>query len=301
MIERYTYNKITWLDVTSPTQEEVHALIAECDIPREFANDLSTMSPRTEVFSKKGFLKITLDFPIVKRTDISHPHEVKFLITKSHFITIRFEDMAVMHRFSKEFEVLSMLKGKKPDTEGLFLKLLALFYDGLYEKLDYVDSQLKDIEEEIFEGHEEEMVYSLSRISRRLIAFKQVIDAHEEALDKLSFGMKDAFARAHTSTVDAIIHQYDIVRRRLQALTSTFVDLRETNNSLHDTKQNEFMRVFTILAFITFPLTLFSSMFGMNTSNTPIVGHPFDFWIIVIIMIMVSISFFAYFRHKKWF
>ena len=172
---------------------------------------------------------------------------------------------------------------------------------GFYEKLDYLDSQLKDIEEEIFNDHEEEMVYALSKVSRRLIAFKQVIDAHEDALDKLSVGMKTAFTRAHTASVDAIIHQYDIVRRRLQALTSTFVDLRETNNSLHDTKQNEFMRVFTILAFITFPLTLFSSMFGMNTSNTPIVGHHFDFWIIVIIMIMVSISFFAYFRHKKWF
>jgi magnesium transporter len=96
------------------------------------------------------------------------------------------------------------------------------------------------------------------------------------------------------------MHQYKIVRRRLRALTSTFYDLRKTNDSLLETKQNGFMRVFTILAFITFPLTLFSSMFGMNTAHTPIVGAQYDFWIIVGIMICVSIGFFSYFRYRKW-
>lgn len=301
MIERYFHNKLTWLDVSSPTTEEIRAIIEECDIPREFAGDLSTMTPRTEVFSRKGFLKITLDFPIVKRTDIHHPHEVKFLVTKTHLITIRFEDMAVMHSFAKEFEVLSMLKdNKKTTADVLFISLLNYFYAAMYEKLDYLESKLKDIEEEVFKEREEEMVYELSLVSRRLIAFKQTIDAHEDALMKLPAACATAFVKDHSVAVEAIVHQYKINRRRLRALTSTFSDIRRTNDSLLETKQNGFMRVFTILAFVTFPLTLFSSMFGMNTSGTPIVGHPYDFWIIVLIMIAVSIGFFIYFRRKKW-
>lgn len=301
MITRYAHNKLTWLDVCSPTQEDIHALIEECDIPREFAGDLSTMTPRTEVFSRKGFLKITLDFPIVKRTDVTHPHEVKFIVTKTHLITIRFEDMAVMHTFAKKFEVLSLLKGSKkaaPDT--LFITLLNYFYEAMYGKLDYLESKLRDIEEEVFNGREEEMVYELSRVSRRLIMFKQAIDAHEDALEKLAGACKVAFTKDLTHSVEAIVHQYKINRRRLRALTSTFSDIRMTNDSLFETKQNGFMRVFTIIAFITFPLTLFSSLFGMNALHTPIIGHAFDFWIIVFIMACVSVGFFFYFRHKKW-
>lgn len=301
MIDRYVHNNITWLDVCAPNPEEVRQLIEECDIPREYVSDLGTMTPRTEVFSKKDFLKITLDFPIVKRTDINHPHEIKFLVTKTHLITIRFEEVNTIHKFSKEFEVLSLLKGKKKTTpDTLFLTLLEYFYTALYEKLDYLDARLTDIEEGVFSQQEEEMVYELSQISRRLISFKQTIDAHEDALGKLAPACAAAFVKDHKVTIEAIVHQYGIVRRRLRALTSTFDDLRRTNDSLLETKQNGFMRVFTILAFITFPLTLFSSMFGMNTEHTPIVGHEADFWIIVLIMILVSVGFFAYFRYKKW-
>lgn len=301
MIERYFHNKITWLNVLSPTAEEIRSLIDECSIPREFAGDLTAMTPRTEVFAKKGFLKITLDFPIVKRTDINHPHEVKFLVTKTHLITIRFEDMAVLHRFSKEFEILAMLKGNnKTSADTIFVTLLTLFYDALYEKLDYLESKLRDIEEEVFKDREEAMVYELSQVSRRLISFKQTIDAHEDALLKLGAAAQSAFTKDHTAAIGGILHHYDIIKRRLFALTSTFVDLRETNNSLLETKQNNFMRIFTILAFITFPLTLVSSMFGMNTSHTPIVGMPADFWIVVILMALISVAFFVYFKHKKW-
>lgn len=301
MIERYLHNKITWLDVVSPSNEEMHSIIEECNIPREYVNDLTTMTPRTEVFAKAGFLKITLDFPIVKRTDINHPHEVKFIVTKSHLITIHFEDITTIHKFSKEFEVLSMLKGKsKTSSETLFITLLTYFYEALYEKLDYLESKLKDIEEEIFKEREQEMVLELSLVSRRLISFKQAIDAHNNALSKLVLAAKTAFTKDHTAALEAVVHQYEIIVRRLRALTSTFEDLRQTNNSLLETKQNNFMRIFTILAFVTFPLTLFSSMFGMNTSATPIVGHSMDFWIIVLIMAGVSVCFFLYFRYKKW-
>lgn len=302
MITRYLHNKISWLDVLSPTAEEIRLLIDECGIPLEFADDLTTMTPKTEVFSKKGFLKITLDFPIVKRTDINHPHEVKFLVTKKHFVTIRFEEIESLHRFGKEYEVLCMLSGKeKASAETLFLTLLTRFYDAMYTKLDYLESKLKDIEEEIFNQHEEAMVYELSNVNRRLIAFMQTIDAHEDALGKLSSSMEKAFAKNHAVACDTILHQYKIVKRRLRALTGTFDNLRRTNDSLLETKQNGFMRIFTILAFITFPLTLFSSMFGMNTEHTPIIGAQFDFWIIVFIMICVSIGFFSFFRYKKWF
>jgi magnesium transporter len=301
MIERYIHNKIIWLDVVNPTQEEIHSILEECAVPREFAGDLTTMTPKTEVFSKKDFLKITLDFPIVKRTDINHPHEVKFLVTKKHLITIRFEDIEAIHHFSKDYEVLAMLNGKaKTATETVFLSMLNRMYDATYAKLDYLESKLKDIEEEIFKEHEEAMVYELSRVSRRLIVFKQTMDAHDDALQKLAMEIEEAFGKKHEISIAAIMHQYDVIKRRLHALISTLNDLLMTNDSVLTTKQNGFMRVFTILAFITFPLTLLSSMFGMNTQNTPIVGNPIDFWIIVAIMISISIGFFIFFRYKKW-
>jgi magnesium transporter len=78
-------------------------------------------------------------------------------------------------------------------------------------------------------------------------------------------------------------------------------ELRETNNSLLTTKQNETMKVFTILAFVTLPLSLIASIFEMNTRYTPIIGLPFDFWIIIGGMAVMSIAMFSFFKFKKWF
>ena len=61
------------------------------------------------------------------------------------------------------------------------------------------------------------------------------------------------------------------------------------------------MKNLTIMAFVTFPLTLISSVFGMNTSFLPVVGRPNDFWIIVSFMAILALTFFMYFKVKHWF
>jgi magnesium transporter len=302
MIERYKHKKLIWLDVLNPTHEEIREIAAEAMIPSEFTNDLTVMVPHSETFYQKGFLKITLDFPIVKRTDINHPHEIKFLITKTHLVTIRFEDIEAVHHFSKEFEVMCLLKnGKSTSTPRLFLTMINYIYDSVYQKLDFLESKMKDVEEEIFNEHEREMVFEISTVNRKLISFKQTLASHENALLRLRAGLGFAFGKKYETSVDKLEHHYRRLTRQVFALSRTLDDLRDTNMALLSTKQNETMKIFTILAFITFPLTLFTSMFGMNTVTTPIVGKEGDFWIILGTMAVVSVFFFAFFKYKRWF
>ena len=302
MITRYTQQHITWLDLLNPTLEEIREVIDEAHIPPDFSADLTVMVPHTETVYLENALKITLDFPIVKRTDINHPQEIKFLVTKKHLVTIHFEEIEAMDRFSREFEVLTVLKDKT-DILGpvpLFLMMLNYLYDGLYLKLQYLETRLNDIEEEIFNEHEKEMVLEISNVNRRLISFKRALIAHENALANLNAGIVAAFGAGYHSDVIEIEHKFRTSLRFEEALASTLADLRETNAALLGTKQNEIMKMFTILAFITFPLTLFSSLFGMNTHDTPIIGLPGDFWIIVSAMIVVSAGFFFYFKYRRW-
>lgn len=302
MITRYTFNKTTWIDILNPTSEEVRGVYDECDIPADFTNDLLSRTPHTETRIAKGALKITLDFPIVKRTDIDYPHEVKFIVTKSHLITIRFEDMELIHRFSKEFEVLSILKsaGKRATGGHVFLALLSYIYDGLHTKLDYLESRMQDTENEMFGENEKGTLLNISQIAHRLISFQQVLMAHEGALDDLKNGIASVFSKTYEPAVQNIIVSYEHVVRRVTGLSHTLENLRDTDNALISSKQNEIMKMLTIMAFITFPLSLFSSLFGMNTTTMPIAGLPNDFWIIIGIMIFVSGGFFVFFKYKKW-
>ena len=77
-------------------------------------------------------------------------------------------------------------------------------------------------------------------------------------------------------------------------------DLRETNDSLLSTKQNETMKTLTILASVTFPLTLITGIFAMRTTHTPILDNPFDFEIVLGIMLIIVCCMYAFFRKKGW-
>ena len=147
MIQRFTDTDVTWVDLSSPTPEEIRIIMEEYNIPPELLGDLSGPVPRSEAVASERAIKVTLDFPMVRRKDVEDveiANEIKFLVTKNTLVTVRYEETPALHKFGKEFEVLSTLKRATKETHGgfLFVALMSALYDGLAAKLDYVESRL---------------------------------------------------------------------------------------------------------------------------------------------------------------
>ena len=100
--------------------------------------------------------------------------------------------------------------------------------------------------------------------------------------------------RAITGECYRVLALFDVIK-------DTVNDLKATNDSLLATKTNDIIKILTIMAFITLPVTFLSQLFGMNTTYLPIVGLENDFWIVIGIMALVTLSFFGFFKYKKWF
>jgi len=302
MVEKYTQGKLTWVDALDPSSDEVREIIESYKLSPALLTHLSSTHSHLNTYSTGSCFKITMHFPIVKRTDMNKPHEVTFIVTKEALITVRYEDMEAVHRFKKEFEVIATLYKTTKRAHGvhLLLALLNEFYDSLNAKLDYLASRQEHIEEGVFSGGEKEAVFSISDVNRRLISFKQTLKIHETMLSSARRHIADCFDEELARGLDDIEAQYRLLNRRTITISESVEALHNTNFAMLTAKQNETMKVLTIMAFITFPLTLFTSLFGMNTQTTPIVGQKGDFWIIVGIMITITIAFFAYFRYKRW-
>jgi magnesium transporter len=78
-------------------------------------------------------------------------------------------------------------------------------------------------------------------------------------------------------------------------------ELRDTNMAMLTTRQNEVVKNLTIMAFVTFPLSLIAGIFGMNTINMPISDHPMGFWLILGSMFTLTALVFTYFKMRRWF
>jgi magnesium transporter len=182
----------------------------------------------------------------------------------------------------------------------LFVALMSSLYDGLSAKLDYIDSRMDYIEEEMFDEREREMVFEISKVSQTLITFRQILFSHKEVLESATPMFLRIFNTDFEKHIEKLVVYYQYLARRTSTLSASLQELRDTNDSLLSTKQNEIMKALTVMAFVTYPLALIAAVFGMNTEHTPFVDGQYGFLIILGIMVSAALTFFAYFKYKRW-
>jgi magnesium transporter len=304
MLTRHIHGELVWVDAVSPTTEEVRSLMEEFSLDPLLADELLVPSLRNRVDARESYFYIVLHFPAFKHAhDIaSTPLEIDFIVGRKWLITTRYDTIDPLHQFSTLFEVDSVLdKHNMGEHAGyVFYYMLSELYHRLYDELSYISTRLDAVEERIFEGYEKEMVVELSVISRDLLNYAQTLDSHRPLLSSLETPGVALFGYEYVRNIRQLSGDYDRLANEMKSNRASLLELRDTNNSLLTTKQNEIMKIFTIMAFVTFPLSLFASLFGMNTVGTPILGNRLDFWIIVGIMFAAASVFFAFFKYKKW-
>ena len=303
MISRYHYKKLVWVDVQSPTQEEVRQLMEEFAIHPLVADEMlaPTLRPKVDLFP--DFIYLILHFPTISHAhDGGRDQEIDFVVGKDFLITTHYDHVDPLHEFAKIFEVQSILeKTNIGDHAGYILfHIMRELYKMLDLELDHINHDFGDIESKIFSGRERDMVTAISHVNRDLINFKQTLRPHKEVLESFEIAGTKFYGESFDYYLRTIMGEYYKVSSILEGHRETLLELRRTNDSLLTTKNNETMRFLTIMAFFTFPLTLVASVFGMGAQGTPIINYPNGFWIILGILGLGAIAMIAFFKHKKW-
>ncbi|MBU0618253.1 MAG: hypothetical protein KKI02_11085, partial [Planctomycetes bacterium] len=65
-------------------------------------------------------------------------------------------------------------------------------------------------------------------------------------------------------------------------------------------RQNEVMKVLTIMASIFIPLTFMAGLYGMNFENMPELSTPWAYPFLLAAMVVVAVGMLLYFRRKGW-
>lgn len=302
MISRYKYHTLTWVDMESPTNDEVRQIMEEFDIHPIAADELLGPSLRPKVDHYDNFIYLILHFPAIRHSHQTKSQEVDFIIGKQFLITVRYELLDPLHKFSKVFEVNSILdKSEIGDHAGfLFFYMIRKIYSSLGHELSIIGDTLKSVEDRIFHGEEREMVAELSIIHRDLLEFHRALRQHRSVLQSLSVASSEFFGKDFVHYSENIIGEFLKVEEMLQDEKEVLNDLRSTNDSLLTTKTNEIMKLLTATTFLMLPANLIGALFGMNTHDTPIIGRDYDFWIVAAIMFFVAFFTFIFFKHKKW-
>ncbi|MGC9602545.1 MAG: magnesium transporter CorA family protein [Minisyncoccia bacterium] len=301
MLTRYAERNLTWIDLVSPTPAEVRSIMQEFAIDPLIAEELLMPSYKPKVERHGEQLYVILHFPILRGLNERPTQEIDFIIGKNFLITARYAATDHLHSFAKVFEVHTVL-GQQNAVHGghVFVAMVTSLYQALVNECDIIEKHLIDIEDRIFEGKERTMVLQISKTGRIIYDFRQVLLPHREMLRSLESAGTQLFGQEFLYYVHNVEGEYERVAHSVEHLRESLVELRETNNSLLSTKQNEVMKMFTVIAFLFLPLTFIEGLFQMNTHDTPILGTPGDFWVITGFMALLVVGFFVYFKRKGW-
>ncbi len=275
--------------------------MAEFDIDPVVAQELTSPSPKSKVERRGNLLYLVLHFPAARATHSRPEQEIDFVVGKNFLITARYATIDPLHSFAKAFEVNSVLgRGGAEHGGHLFIGMVRDIYHSLLSECDRIRERLEEVEDKIFAGREREMVSEISITGRMIHDFRRTLDPHKLMLESLEPHGERIFGPGFSYHVRALLGEYEHARHTFLHLREWLQELRETNNSLLSTKQNDIMKNLTIMAFMTFPLALLVSLLSINAKHNPVLGTEYDFWIILGILATAALCFLVFFKYKKW-
>ncbi|MEI6660312.1 MAG: CorA family divalent cation transporter [bacterium] len=302
MISKYTYKGLTWVDLESPTEDELAHIMEQYSVPTIVGEEMHSKSIQSKVELHPHFIYLILYFPhISHKSNRSVEQEIDFIIGNDFIITTHYEFIDALHDFSKTFEVDTILdRGVEADHAGfLFFHLIKALYNHSRYQLNSVNTLLKNTEKKIFEGTEGSMVIMISNINRTLLDFRQALRFHREVLASFELSAKKFFGEKFGYYISAIVSEYNKTQTILDSHKEILDDLRDTNDSLLANKTNETIRLLTIITFLISPVSVISSLFMMNTDFV-VIRTPMGLYMIFGAMLGISVLTFIYFKYKKW-
>jgi len=302
MRSRYEHNGLVWLDLESPSRAEVQDIVNEFDIAPLVAEELLLPSTKPRIELYQGYMYLVLHFPALRHSHKSREQEIDFIIGKNYLITTRYDTVDPLHNFSKIFEVNAVLdKSNIGDHAGyIFFYMLKKLYKSVEHEVEYVRHDLATIEEHVFSGEEVQMVAAISRSARDLLSLRQTIEPHREILHEFEETAPRFFGDDFTPYTRTISNEYYRVHNHITRNIDFLHELRETNNSLLSTKQNETMKTLTVITAVLAPLSIITGIFGISSSFIPIVNTPEGFWFVGLLMLIGAAGIVTIFKLKRW-
>ncbi|MFW5853085.1 MAG: magnesium transporter CorA family protein [Patescibacteria group bacterium] len=309
MIKQLRYKNITWIDATAPSVEEIEKLADQYKIHPFITGDLKTPSPRSKINLYKETIHLVCHFPAIdffyNREPNNKPSsdhsltEMVFIISQDFVISLHQEPSPPLEELSKIFESGFNDLGENPNGSHLLYYLLRHLYLSLGNGLDLLGNELKKTSHQVFAGREKEMVLALANLNQHLMNFRWALKNHEELLHSLNSTGSQLFGEDFHYYGQNLISEYNRVWYMLENYRETFQDVQNTNNSLLSIKNNETVKILTVLAFIFLPISLVANFFSFTVS-TPLEKSPYGLVIILIIAIITLITTLSIAKYKKW-
>lgn len=303
-LKEIRFHNLTWIHARKPTDSDLKYLQEKYSFHPLDMVDAKKVSLHPKLDEYPEYLFMVLLFAHYDRQERSiRPAEVDFFIGENYLVTISDGKLEALDGFFTDcYKDTHLQKLYMSDhTVSLLHEIIHRLQNATFPMLDHITLDIENIENQIFAGNERRMVREILIIKRNIVAFRRIMNSHKNIIKKLMAVSNTFFEPGEmrvylNNALERSKDIWDILETHMETIKA----FDETNESMISFQLNDIIKILTTISVILIPANLVVGIFGMNTIHDPIIGNPYDFWIVVGIISAVIVSFYIWFRRKGW-
>ncbi len=262
MRQAITAREITWVNIEEPTNEELAAFVREVVLLPVDAEFIVREHQRSEIARRPNYTLILIHVPIFdKKLRVTSGAALYFLVTDQQVFTVQYEPIVSLQKIFSEFASNPEQQEEYFDGSvlGLALHLIGQLNLSSFRKIARLSKHLEIAEDAVFQGNERKMVEEVAILARDVLDFRKIIRPQINlfASSPTEPGNEDVKAQWQR-----LANQLKQMWELLESLNESAQELRSTNDSLLQHKENELLRMLTIYSIVAIPVFILVSAFN---------------------------------------
>ncbi len=300
---RIIKGKLTWIDVQNPTKKDIEFIRKQHKFHPIILDELLHTSARSRVEPYDKYLFLTYHLPIYdKNIKSSRKGEVDFLITKDRIITVHYEDLEPVNNFWRRLNNDKNFKDRAlgDNTGRLIYYLIEEILDFSQRQLRHIEENVTELTKELFQEKESQLLQRISYLKRDILDYSIISEPQKILLESLREVGGKFWNEDMKIYLSDLSGDHLKIMQHLDNFKETVESLEQTNSQLLNAKTNAVMQRFTVLAFLTFPLVLFTSLFNVEFISSYLGKNPIIFFAAFLSVLTFTIFMLIFARKKGW-
>ena len=223
--------------------------------------------------------------------------EIDVLIGPDYLVTYHEEETRGIERARALLARRGDLLSRGPDH--LLYYILDVMVDNYLPIIEMIHTAIDELEERVLHRPNRRVLADILRLKRGVAAIRRVVGPQRDTILALT---RDEFA-GHPPVIRPYLRDVYDRLARVSDLLDSFRDELATVLDIYvsqvSNQLNEVMKVLTAITVVIVPVTLISSIYGMNV-HFPGTGTVWGFWASVGLMALTAVGMIAYFRSRRW-
>lgn len=302
-------NLFLWVDLETPTQEEsryvleevfhFHPLsIEDCVTPSQ-APKVEEFFPREdEKFAPYLFMVIhAVDYS--RKDGVFATSELDFFLGKNFLVTYHLSPLRSVS-VTEDLAVKSAIHfARAPDRVAH--RLLDSIVENYKPALDELSLEIAELEEAVLQNPAKETLNRIVQIKKEVLHLRQIIAPQREVIGQFAQGefklIRPRMVPYYRDVYDALFH----ISGQAQNYTDALTGILQVYLNMSSNQTGEVMKLLTVITFITTPIVIVGTWYGMNFHDMPELEWKHGYWVAGAVTVISTVATFWFFKRKKWF